>query len=380
MKKIWITIAIVIIVALAVVFIINQTKNESEEIKIGAILPLTGDAAIYGERVKKGIDLALSEINTQNAIGREIKVIFEDDKLDPASGVSVFQKLVTVNKVPCIIGPISSGVVLAVSPLANKHRVVVLSPYASNHKISGAGEYIFRNYPSDAIQGVIDANVAINMGFQKAAVMSINSDYGIGLKIVFEKEFSKLGGEIVYSESFNTGETDFRSYLTKIKNSKADFIFLPGNEKEIGLILIQAKELKVNLPVISTDAFLPEPIIKNVGEAAEGVIFTTFYEYKGKEYNEFYKKYKEKYREEPSLLEGLGYDAMWAIAEAIKSITEVGGRVIGPKIKEVLSKLEINGVTGKISFDKNGDLVGQEDRFTVQKIKNLKVERVEFKN
>jgi len=380
MKKIWIGVVILIIAALAVLFVVTQTKREPEEIKIGAILPLTGDAAIYGERVKKGIDLALSEINTQKLIGRKIKIIFEDDKLDPTSGVSVFQKLVTVNKVPCIIGPISSGVVLAVSPLANKHRVVVLSPYASNYKISSAGEYIFRNYPSDAIQGVVDANVAINMGFQKAAVMSINSDYGIGLKNVFEKEFSKLGGEIVYSESFNTGETDFRSYLTKIKNSKADFIFLPGNEKEIGLILIQAKELRVNLPVISTDAFLPEPIIKNVGEAAEGVIFTTFSEYKGKKYNEFYKKFKEKYREEPSLLEGLGYDAMWVIAEAIKSITKAEERVTGPKIKEALSKLEINGVTGKISFDKNGDLVGQEDRFTVQKIKNLKVESVEFKN
>jgi branched-chain amino acid transport system substrate-binding protein len=366
------------VVILAVVLIVTQTRKEEKEIKIGAILPLTGDGATYGERVKKGIELAMNEINTQGFIGKKISIIFEDDKLDPAIGVSVFQKLATVDKVPCVIGPISSGVVLAVAPLANKYRVVVLSPYASNYKISEAGEYIFRNYPSDAVQGVIDAKVAIKMGFRKAAVLNINSDYGVGLKIVFEKEFTKLGGEIVYSESFNTGETDFRSYLTKIKNSKAEFIFLPGNEKEIGLILIQAKELKLNLPIISTDAFLPEPIIKTVGKAAEGVIFTTFYEYKGKEYTEFYRKYKKKYGEEPSLLEGLGYDAMWVIAKAIEMVVQSNERITGPKIKEALSKLEINGATGKIVFDKNGDLVGQEERFIVQKIKNLKVEKIEF--
>jgi len=378
MKKFWVWIGIAVVVILAVVLIVTQIRKEEKEIKIGAILPLTGDGATYGERVKKGIELAMSEINTQGFIGKKISIIFEDDKLDPAIGVSVFQKLATVDKVPCVIGPISSGVVLAVAPLANKYRVVVLSPYASNYKISEAGEYIFRNYPSDAVQGVIDAKVAIKMGFRKAAVLNINSDYGVGLKIVFEREFTKLGGEIVYSESFNTGETDFRSYLTKIKNSKAEFIFLPGNEKEIGLILIQAKELKLNLPIISTDAFLPEPIIKTVGKAAEGVIFTTFYEYKGKEYTEFYRKYKKKYGEEPSLLEGLGYDAMWVIAKAIEMVVQSNERITSQKIKEALSKLEINGATGKIRFDKNGDLVGQEERFIVQRIKNLKVEKIEF--
>jgi branched-chain amino acid transport system substrate-binding protein len=378
-KKLWIGIGLAVAVVLAIVMIVTQAKREPEEIKIGAILPLTGDGAVYGERFKKGIDLAFSEINSQNFIGKKVKLIYEDDKLEPNVGVSVFQKLVTVDKVPCVIGPISSGIVLAIAPLANKHKVAVLSPYASNYKITSAGPYIFRNYPSDAVQGVVCADVAIKMGSKKAAILNINSDYGVGLKIIFEKEFTKQGGQIVYSESFNTGETDFRTYITKIKNSDADFVFLPGNEKEIELILIQAKELNLKLPIISTDSFLPEPIIKKVGKAAEGVIFTTFYEYKGKEYEIFYKKFKEKYKEPPTLLEGLGYDAMWVMAKAIKSVIESGEGVSGPRIREALHKIKVSGVTGEISFDKNGDLVGQEKRFVARKIQNLKVVSLEIR-
>jgi branched-chain amino acid transport system substrate-binding protein len=378
-KKLWIGIGLAVAVVLAIVMIVTQAKREPEEIKIGAILPLTGDGAVYGERFKKGIDLAFSEINSQNFIGKKVKLIYEDDKLEPNVGVSVFQKLVTVDKVPCVIGPISSGIVLAIAPLANKHKVAVLSPYASNYKITSAGPYIFRNYPSDAVQGVVCADVAIKMGSKKAAILNINSDYGVGLKIIFEKEFTKQGGQIVYSESFNTGETDFRTYITKIKNSDADFVFLPGNEKEIELILIQAKELNLKLPIISTDSFLPEPIIKKVGKAAEGVIFTTFYEYKGKEYEIFYKKFKEKYKEPPTLLEGLGYDAMWVMAKAIKSVIESGEGVSGPRLREALHKIKVSGVTGEISFDKNGDLVGQEKRFVARKIQNLKVVSLEIR-
>jgi branched-chain amino acid transport system substrate-binding protein len=377
MKKIWIVIIIIVVIALLVSYIETKRGKMSGEIKIGVILPLTGDGAVYGERFKKGIDLAFNEIKSQNLIRQKVKLIYEDDKLDPSVGVSVFQKLVTVDKVPCVIGPISSGIVLAIAPLANKYKVVVLSPYASNYKITDAGPYIFRNYPSDAVQGVVCADLAIKMGFKKAAILNINSDYGVGLKIIFQKEFTKRGGQIVYNESFNTGETDFRTYLTKIKNSGADFVFLPGNEKEIELILMQAKELNLNLPIISTDSFLPEPIIKKVGNAAEGVIFTTFYEYKGKEYEVFYKKFKERYKEPPTLLEGLGYDAMWVMVEAIKSVIDSGEKVTGPNIKEALHKIKFKGVTGEISFDKNGDLVGQEKRFIARKIQNLKVVNLE---
>lgn len=253
-----------------------QKQPETKPIRIGAILPLTGDGALYGQQTRAGMDFALDEINGGGGIkGRKVQIIYEDDQLEPKNGVNALQKLAQIDRVPIVIGPVSSGVTLAVAPIANERRVVILSPYASNYKITEAGDYIFRIYPSDAFQGIKDAEVTWDIRCRSAAIFHVNSDYGIGLRNIFKQKYMELRGTIAVEESFEAGAADFRAQLTKIKAAKPDCIFMPGNEKEMGKILIQARELRLDQQFIATDSFLAESIIKEAGKAAEGVIFTT---------------------------------------------------------------------------------------------------------
>ncbi len=354
---------IVLVISL-IITLIGCGKREEERIKIGAILPLTGEGAIYGERTKRGMDLALEEINREGGIGgKKLEIIYEDDRLEPKDGVNAIQKLATVDKVPIVIGPVSSGVVLAVAPIANRTKTVVLSTYASNYKITEAGDYIFRIYPSDAFQGVLDAKLAHKMGFRKAAILYVNSDYGVGLRNVFSRTFQELGGRIVAEEAFEAGKTDFRAQLAKIKAARPDVVFMPGNAKEMATILLQAKQLHLDKQFIATDSFLADTIIGIAGDAAEGVVFTTLAENKDENYQKFAKAFRERYNADGGLLESLGYDAVKLVAEVIK-----GGATTGEQIKDALYRIrDFPGAAGKITFDANGDVAKE---FTVMKVSN----------
>lgn len=142
MKKAWIGIGILAIIVLVVVIVLRKVPKD---IVIGHIAPMTGDAAVYGEWEKEGIDLALEEINKSGGIGGKlIRVIHEDDQADPTNGINAINKLILVDRVQAIIGAAASSVTLAIAPIAEKNRVVLMSAVSAADKISDAGDYIFR--------------------------------------------------------------------------------------------------------------------------------------------------------------------------------------------------------------------------------------------
>ncbi len=145
-KQLIIGAAIVIVLAAFACACLDKQPTESEEIKIGAVLPLTGDGAKYGQSAKSGLDLAVEEINANGGIkGKFINVIYEDTKMEPKEGTSAVLKLLTIEKVPAIIGAMASSVTLAIAPIAEENKVVLLSPVSSSPLITDAGDYIFRN-------------------------------------------------------------------------------------------------------------------------------------------------------------------------------------------------------------------------------------------
>ncbi|NOR44458.1 MAG: ABC transporter substrate-binding protein, partial [Candidatus Delongbacteria bacterium] len=258
------------------VFLINSCTNKEEEvIKIGAILPLTGDAAKYGEIAKNGIELALDEINSEGGInGKNIVMVYEDTKGDPKLGVTAIQKLITINKVKAIIGDLFSSVTLAVAPIANKNKIVLLSPASSSPKITNAGDFIFRNCPSDVYEGSVMANHAYDiLNYRKVALLYINNDYGLGIKNVFGKVFSEKGGAIVTEEAFDQNSNDFKSQLLKIKNKNPEAIYLVGYKK-MGHILKQTKEMGIQSQFLSTVMFEDPEILEIAKNSAEGVIYS----------------------------------------------------------------------------------------------------------
>ena len=358
MKRTWwlFGIAVVAIVLFALVFTQGKT-GESKVVKIGAILVLTGPDAKAGQSARQGIEMAVEEINASGGVrGRTLQMIYEDDAGEPEKAVSAFRKLVNIDHVPAIIGPMASSCVLAVAPLAEKYKVVVLSPTASSPKITYAGDYIFRNTYSDAIEGAKTAEYAFKeLHYTRAAILYINNDYGLGLKDAFAQKFQSLGGQVVLAEAYDPKSTDFRSLIAKVKQAKPDFLYLAGYS-EMGQILKQAYELGVRLPVMSCIMFEISDIARVAGKAAEGVIYAypSYDPEKGSEITvRFAQKFKAKYGTLPDPEAAFSYDAVKILALAMER-----GGFSSEGIKNALYSIkDFEGVTGKTSFDKYGDVI-----------------------
>ena len=356
-KKTWIAVAIVAIIAIVVVIVWSTTERQPNTITIGAILPLSGSAAPYGQNAKRGIDLAISEINSNGGInGMRVAVLYEDSKTEPKEAVSALQKLFNSNGVRYVIGDINSTGLLAMAPVAEKNKILLLSPGASNPKISDAGDYIFRNWHSDALEGQVDAECAFKaLRWRTAAVLYVNAAYGAGLAETFKQEFGRLGGKIVAYEAYPQDATNMREQISKILASKPEGLYLPGWPKEMSVALKQLKELGSIIPIISVQGFDDPSILKLAGSAAEGVVFSVP---KNPDPNDptvksFNERYKRRYGEDPGVCSAAGYDALRIYAHAI---AKAGNNP--EKVQAVMADLkDFRGADGPITFDEHGDLL-----------------------
>lgn len=356
-RNIWIGIGIIVVVALAIVLIVTQTKKKVEEIKIGVISSLTGTIAPYGQSVWEGIQIAVNEINENGGIGaKSIKVLLEDAQSDPKVSVSAVNKLINVDKVPVIIGPVASSNVMAVAPIVNEKATVILSPAAASPRITEAGDYVFRNRAAGGLEALKLAEYAYKrLRVKKACLLYINTDYGVAYKDIIKKRFIELGGGILLVESFNQGDTDFRSQITKLLRFKPKAIFLLGNPKEVGQILKQSKEIGLQATFLANNVESDE-LLKAASDAAEGLIFVLpFFEHDNSapKVKNFVEKYKERFGRIPDLYAANGYDAVYLVKIAIER-----GGYKGEGIKRALYEIKnYSGVNGIISFDKHGDVI-----------------------
>ena len=356
------TLAGIIVVVLAVVVIgviwgIKNNTGSGDTITIGAILPLTGSAAPYGQNAKNGIELALSEINSSGGIdGKSINVIYEDSKTEPKEAVSALQKLYNSDGIRYIIGDINSTGLLAMAPIAENNKILLLSPGASNPKISDAGEYIFRNWHSDALEGQIDAEYAYNnLGWKSSAVLYVNAAYGAGLAGTYNEVFTRVGGDVLVYEAYPQDATNMREQISKIITAKPDGLYLPGWPKEMAVALKQLKELGSTIPILSAQGFDDPSILRLAGDAAEGVIFSVPEQPDPNDetVKTFMESYSSMYGVEPGVCSAAGYDALHIYASAID---EVGDDPV--KVQKFMAELkDFEGADGPITFDEYGDLL-----------------------
>lgn len=337
--------------------IVGCAKKEDKEIKIGVINSLTGSAAPYGANIQNGILMAVDEINKSGGIkGRAIRILIEDDKTSSNDAVSAMNKLVSIEKVPVILGPASSGGVLACAPIANRMKTVLLSSGAASPDITNAGDYIFRNRASGAQEAIITARFAYDkLGLRKIAIFKINTDYGVGFSKYFRQEFTTSGGQVPFEETFNQGDTDFRSQIIKLKKTDVEGVYLVGVPNEVGNILKQAYEIGLKTQFLTNNMESPE-LLRIARSAAEGLFFAipvfdiTNPEPKSRS---FIEKYTKRYGKDPDMLAADSYDAVFLIKEAIER-----GGYAGEGIKDALYNInKFDGVNGTITFDRNGDVV-----------------------
>jgi branched-chain amino acid transport system substrate-binding protein len=331
---------------------------ESQPIKLGAILSLTGSAAQYGKWSQNGIELALSEVNQAGGInGRQLQIIYEDDGTDPASAVSAAQKLISIDHVSAIIGPLTSSSVLAAAPVAEANHTVLLSPCASSPKITGAGQYIFRNWPSDNFEGGAMAEFLANQLHAKTVVVAaMNNEYGLGLKGVFIHRATELGLKILDVLSFEQGATDLRAQAARIAELKPDVVYAPGHGKEVATLIRQCREIGVKSVFASSVAFESPDVFTVAGSAADGTYYTAP-AFNPDSENSVVKKFREayeaRYHAKPEVFAAHAYDAVNILSTALR---DAGGDA--SKLKDALHAIhDFAGIAGNTTFDKNGDVI-----------------------
>jgi branched-chain amino acid transport system substrate-binding protein len=333
---------------------------DSDQISIGAVLPLSGDAAHWGIPARTGAELAVHEINAAGGLGgRSLALVVEDDRCSPADGVSAFNTIMASAKPPvAVLGAVCSGVTLALAPLAESHKVVLISPASTSPKLTGAGDFIFRVVPSGSVRGKVFAEYLYHdRGLRKLAVMYINNEGGMGGSSAFKKRFTALGGTVVIEQSYTQGTTDLRAQLMKIKAANTEGVLVGSYPPDTVAMLQQAREIGLQQPLFFTTEAVQNPeVLRQAGDAAEGATYILAAPAAGEAVEKFTAAYEAKFGKEPELFAAEGYDVIRLIAEAIAGTTAES--LSGSGIRDFLRRVrDYAAASGTITFDRNGDVI-----------------------
>lgn len=333
--------------------------QSGDEILIGEVGSLTGSEATFGTSTRDGIDLAIKQINSEGGIkGKKLRVIVMDDQGKPEEAATAVTKLITQDKVTAILGEVASSRSLAMGPIAQSHKVPMVTPSSTNPKVTQVGDYVFRVCFIDPFQGSVMAKFATDtLKVKKAAILrDIKNDYSVGLANFFTETFKKTGGEVVVDQSYSAGDVDFKSQLTSIKGKNPEVIFVPGYYTEVGLIARQARELGIKAPLLGGDGWDSTKLTEIGGNALNGSYFSNHYspDDKSPTVQKFIADYKAMFGAVPDGLAAMGYDAAMVLADAMKRAPTLSNEAIRDALAETKA---YPGVTGKITIDKNRDAV-----------------------
>lgn len=383
MKKRFLSMMMVLSLAVAG---LSTTAMGADVIKIGVFEALTGENGGGGVQEAQAADYANEMRPTVTVDGVEYTVELDvvDNKSDKTEAVTAAQKLVS-DGVSVVLGTYGSGCAIAAGPTFAEAKIPAIGASCTNPQVTTGCEYYFRVCFLDPFQGSVMAQYAWDEGYTKVAVIDqLGDDYSTGLANFFVKKFTELGGEIVTDQQFQTNQSDFKAILTEVKASGAEAIFAPSSITTAPLLIKQARELGIEAPIMAGDTWYNTTIIDNAGaEYTEGVVCSTFFDEADTSSQttvDFVTGYKAWLNEDAKRIEKNGgnddivgncalmYDAYNVACDAI----EAAGSLDGEAIKDALAALEAEGVTGKITFDTNGD--AEKDTAYIDIVKDGKFE------
>jgi len=341
---------------------VKNPASRGRELRVGVVLPLTGDLAAYGSNARDGIELAAEQLNDTPGGGSDsvlrIRLFVEDSKGEPASAVSAFRKLVSLDNVTCVIGDVGSSPTLAMAPIANEAKVVLMSPAASAPAISQAGPFVFRVWPSDVFEAAGVAAYLGRRGYHRIAVVYVNNDYGQAMLGALRLKVQEFGATVIAAEAFDQNSTDMRTQLTKARSSHPDVLVLFSYPKDSAIILRQFGELGLRAPIVATSSFEDPQVISAAPRIAEGVVFTSPMAPSASDsaVSRFRHSYQDKYKRAPGLVADYGYDALRVLAAAAGLSKGMDGEHIRSGLAQIKN---FDGASGLINFDANGDVIRQ---------------------
>ena len=333
----------------------SRPAETANEIVIGEYGSLTGTTATFGTSTKNGVDMALDAVNKAGGVlGKQVRVIVEDDQGRPEEAQTVVTKLITKDHVVAVIGEVASSRSLAAAPVAQQNSIPMISPSSTNPKVTEVGDYIFRVCFIDPFQGLVMAKFATNtLKVKNVAVLrDIKNDYSVGLADVFVENFKKMGGNIVADQSYSEGDTDFSAQLTSIKSKNPQAIFVPGYYTEVGLIARQEKKLGLNVPLLGGDGWDSPKLYEIGGEALNGSYYSNHssMDDPSPAIQKFVSEYRARFGESPDALAALGYDSANLLVDAIRR----AGSTDAAKIRDALAQTKnFPGITGTITIDEH---------------------------
>lgn len=367
-KKVIITVVVLLIVIVGGYYLFSNKPDLGDEtIKIGVIYPVTGGASSWGAPAEQGVELAVNEINGEGGInGRKVELIVEDSQCEPAKGVSAINKLINVDKVKYVIGDICSAVVVPTAPIAEENSVVMMAQ-GSSPDITGIGDYIFRNWPSDSYQGELMAKYVFNeLGIKEIAILNVNNPYGNGLADAFQEGFLELGGEVALREKYEQGSKDFKTTLLKIKDKGIKAIYTVS-QLEDAVIIRQVEEIGLDdVQIIGADSMATQEIRDATGDAIEGVIYSfPQFDEESEIVMNFQDRFEALFGHKSDLVNvaAHGYDAMNILSVALDGVPYENVDKVKNNIYNIKN---YDGVSGSTTFDENGDVIKPYGIYTIK--------------
>ena len=333
--------------------IFAPSLSAQEPIKIGQFASLTGKEASLGQSSNKGTLMAIDDLNAAGGVlGRPLLLVTEDTQSKPGETATVVKKLISRDKVVALLGEVAYSRSLEAAPIAQAAKVPMISPASTNPKVTETGAYIFRTCFIDPFQGPVMARFAREHLKAKrvALVVSNSSAYSIGLAKFFRESFVANGGTIVLEQKYSEGDKDFKAQLTAIKAAGVDAVFNPGYYNEGALIVRQARDLGLTLPIFGADSWEAEALIQLGGKAMEGAYLCSHYspEDPSPRVQNFVAAYKKRFGSTPDSNASLGYDSVLVLVDAIRR----AGTTERNALREAIATTrDFMAVTGKITID-----------------------------
>jgi branched-chain amino acid transport system substrate-binding protein len=323
--------------------------------RLGAVLPLTGGAALYGTAIQRGVELAYEQAQ-QDPKGPKVALTVLDSASDPEKARQALDQLYDDGAI-AVMGGVTSAEALAMIPAADQQGAILLSPSASLPQLTGISSNFYRIFPSDFAEGTVMAKYAYDtLRLKTAVILAKQETYAKGIQEVFADELRRKGGQILEQVDFPANTSDFAALADRAATLKPDCVYVAAYAEEISHLVRELRGHGYTGTILTTSSFAAGGNIANTGAAAEGVLFTqSAFDVEGnlpEQVKAFVAAYRAKYKTDPDLYAAHGYDAMKILVEAVRD----GNKTASTFWKGLRNLREYPGVTGIIQFDEKGDV------------------------
>jgi branched-chain amino acid transport system substrate-binding protein len=347
-----------LLAGLVVLICTGSAYSEAKPILVGTSVSLSGNYAASAKYGLEGYQLFVEQLNKRGGLlGRPVKLIYYDDRSDANTGVQLYEKLITADKVDLIVGPYSSGVTSAVSTVAEKHKMAMIGPEAADAKIYMRGyKYNFQGQTQAGRYMVGALTLAQANGYKSLAMLAEDTAFPKAVSSEVGKVAKEYGLDVVFNQTYPKGATDFSALLTKVKQLNPDVVFANSYLPDGQGIIRQCREQGVDAKLFAVAVGAAEPEFGNLGSTANYVFGATQWaaSMKTKGNAEFVKAYKEMFGRNPDYHSAANFAALQVLEAVVNSV----GSIDQDKIAAAIGKTEMDTVYGHFKVDEQGVQVG----------------------